>query len=129
MKKLLFVTVIFLTAMQIFSSCSRRAYYQDSYFDMVTAKHRIIAILPAEMIYTGTPPKNLTPENIATMEEQESIMFQQSLLNGILQYGNSRDYVLRINVQDVTTTGKLLQENHISVRDSWHADDAELAKI
>jgi hypothetical protein len=32
-------------------------------------------------------------------------------------------------VQDISTTRKLLQDNNVSVRDSWNYDDRELAKI
>src|SRR5215216_2593313 len=79
-------------------SCSRR-HYASSYFDQQTAHHKVIAILPAEMVFTGVQPKNVTPDNIKRMEEQESRDFQVALYNSILQYANSRRYYMAVNVQ------------------------------
>ena len=111
-----------------FSAC-RHKYYVSSYFEQQTAGHKIIAILPAEMIFTGKQPKDLTPEEIAAIEERESRAFQESLVNGIFKYANSRREYMSINVQDVNTTNNLLQEHNISIRDSWTANDKELAEI
>lgn len=111
------------------SSCSRPRYYASTNFMRITENHKLIAVLPAEIIFTGKQPKNMTPEAIASMEEQESIDFSRSLVNGILRNANSRYYYLFINVQDIYTTKKLLEEHNISVRQSWTYDDKELAKI
>ena len=88
-----------------------------------------MAVLPAEMIFTGTQPKNLTPEDISKIEEMESKSFQQSLYNGILRYANSKKYTTTVNLQDINSTEKLLEKNNISVRDSWKKDDKELAEL
>jgi len=89
----------------------------------------LIAVLPAEMVFTGTLPKNLSPEDIAFIEETESRTFQNSLYNSILRHANGRKYYTSINVQDIGTTIKLLEENKITIRDSWKQDDRQLAKI
>jgi hypothetical protein len=115
-------------AVAFFVSCSRKN-YTSSYFEQQTANHRIIAILPAEMIFTGTRPKGLTDSAIAKIEEQESIMFQNYLVNGILRYANTQRYYTTIAVQDISTTQKLLEDSNISIRDSWRQDDKKLAKI
>ncbi len=109
-------------------SCSRR-YYTNSYFDQQTANHRVIAVLPAQMVFTGVQPKNLTPEAIAQIEEQESRDFQVAMYNSILQYANSRRYFTTVNVQDFATTQRLLSNANISIRDAWTQSDQELAKI
>jgi hypothetical protein len=119
---------LLLTALIIVSSCSHK-YYTSSLFEQQTRNHKVIAVLPAEMVFTGTQPKNLTPENIKQIEEQESKNFQIGLYNSILRYANSRKYVTTVNVQDFSTTQRILQENNISVRDSWYKNDAELAKL
>lgn len=124
----LYVSIILVTAYASFSSCSHK-YYTDSLFEQQTAGHRIVAVLPAEMIFTGNQPKDLTPEEIAKIEEMESKSFQQSLYNGILRYANSRKYFTTVNLQDVNSTEKLLEQNNISVKDSWKKDDKELAQL
>jgi hypothetical protein len=118
----------FAIAFLAFTSCAHK-YYTSSTFEQQTAKHRTIAILPAEMIFTGSQPKTVTPEDIEKIEETESRAFQNSLYNGILRHANSKKYFTTISVQDIGTTQNLLEENHISVRDSWKTDDKKLAGI
>ena len=113
----------------LFTSCAGHKYYTSSSFDQQTAKHKMIAVLPAEMIFTGTQPKNLSPEDIAAIEERESIAFQNSLYNSILRHANTKKYYTSVNVQDIGTTQKMLEENGISIRDSWKEDDKKLTKI
>lgn len=124
-KPLLFVYAL---AALIIISCGHK-YYTASNFSQETRNHRLVAVLPAEMIFTGTRPKNLTDADIAEIEENESRAFQISLYNSILKYANTRKYETTVNFQDVSTTLKLLENNGVSLRDSWHQNDKELAKL
>jgi hypothetical protein len=126
-KNLLYVSFAF-TAIVLASSCSHKN-YTTSYFDQQTANHRIIAVLPAEMIFTGTQPKDVSPEDIAKIEETESRMFQNYLFSAILRYANSNRYYTAVGLQDISTTQKLLEDNNISIRDSWRQDDKKLAQL
>ena len=128
MKQNLPLRITFIFAALAFVACSRKS-YTYSYFDQQTAHHRIIAVLPAEMIFTGTKPKNLDDSTIAKIEETESVMFQNYLFNGILQHANTNRYYTSIAIQDISTTQKLLEDSNISVRDSWRQDDKKLAKL
>jgi hypothetical protein len=109
-------------------SCGRKA-YQANNFEEKTAQHEVIAVLPAQMIFTGTQPKNLTPEDIAKIEIQESKDFQVALYNSILRHANTRKYITTIDFQDVTITLKKLEDAGIDIRKSWTMDDKELASI
>ena len=109
-------------------SCSNK-YYTASNFEEKTEKHKVVAILPAEVTLSGKLPKNLTPEDIAKAEERESIDFQYALMNSILNHANTKKYITTVNFQDINTTQKILEQNNISVRDSWKKNDEELAKI
>src|SRR5262245_12521131 len=124
LRNTLLLVLVFTTLL----SCSRK-YYASSYFDQQTSHHRVIAVLPAEMVFTGVQPKNLSAENIKQIEEQESRDFQVALYNSILQYANSRRYYTTVNVQDFATTQRLLSDSNISIRDAWYKSDLELAKI
>lgn len=128
MKKIVPFLSVVLISMFFIQACSRK-HYAVSYFDQKTASHRLIAILPAEMIFTGVQPKDLSPKDIAKIEENESRMFQNYLFNSILKYANDRRYYTAIGVQDISTTEKLLEDNNISIRDSWKQDDKKLARI
>ena len=99
-------------------SCSHKN-YTATYFEQQTAHHKLIAVLPAEMIFTGSQPKDVKPGDIEQIEEAESRMFQNYLSNAILRYANSTRYYTAVGIQDISTTQKLLEENNISIRNSW----------
>jgi hypothetical protein len=120
------VPVFLLVSFTILGSCAHKYYVAEDFEDL-TMEHKVVAVLPAVMIFTGTQPKNLTEEDIAKIEESESTGFQQSLYNNILEYANNGKYVTTINFQDITTTQNLLEQNHISARDSWKMTDKELS--
>jgi len=109
-------------------SCSNK-YYTANNFEEKTENHKVVAILPAEVTFTGKQPKNLSPDAIAKAEERESIDFQYALMNSILNHANTKKYITTVNFQDINTTQKILEQNNISVRDSWKKDDEELAKL
>src|SRR5215207_96483 len=113
----------------LFISCASSKYYTNTLFEQQTAHHKVVAVLPTEMVFTGKLPKELSPEDLSAIEETESKSFQQSLYNSILRYANNRNYYTRINLQDLSTTQKLLEDAGISIRDSWKQDDKTLAKI
>ncbi|MGZ3853186.1 MAG: hypothetical protein ACXVBX_10385 [Flavisolibacter sp.] len=128
MKKNLLYLSFAATAIIFITSCSHKN-YTTSYFDQQTANHKIIAVLPAEMIFTGSQPKDVSAEEIAKIEETESRMFQNYLFSAILRYANSNKYYTAVGFQDISTTQKLLEENNISVRASWREDDKKLARL
>ena len=127
MKKNLLPGFIAILLLFLFS-CSNK-YYTASNFEEKTEKHKVVAILPAEVTLSGKLPKNLTPEDITKAEERESIDFQYALMNSILNHANTKKYITTVNFQDINTTQKILEQNNISVRDSWKKNDEELAKI
>ncbi len=126
MKKI--VPFLFVAIILVSVSCSRK-YYTSSFFEQQTAGHRIIAVLPSEIVLTGKQPEQLTPEQIAQIEEEESKAFQLALYSNILQHANSRKYYMSVGVQDVHKTMSVLEENGISLRESWKLDDKRLASL
>jgi len=125
-KNLLFYSFIVFTSYLF--SCSNK-YYKAANFEEKTETHKVVAILPAEVALTGKMPKNLSPEAIARSEERESIDFQYALMNSILRHANTNKYITTVNFQDLNTTKKILEQNNISIRESWAKDDNELAKL
>jgi hypothetical protein len=112
----------------VFVSCSHK-YYTSSYFDQQTSHHKIVAVLPAEMIFTGKQPEGLRIEDIEKIEETESVDFQQALYNAILRHANTRKYFTRVNLQDISTTERLLKDHNLSIINTWKMDDKELADL
>ncbi len=121
------ILVILLAAFTILGSCAHK-YYTAADFEEQTLEHKKVAVVPAEMIFTGTQPKNYSAEDIAKMEESESLSFQHSLYNNILRYANTNKYQTTVNFQDIGTTQKLLEQQQISARDSWKLTDKELSE-
>ena len=126
MKKI--IPVFLLIAVIISASCSRK-YYTTSFFDQQTANHKVIAVLPSEIVFTGKQPKDLTAEQIAKTEEEESKAFQLALYSNILRYANTNKTYMFVGVQDITKTMNTLDENSITIRDSWKMDDKKLALL
>ena len=122
------VYMLLLTILLTQGSCRNR-YYASSSFEEKTAKHKVIAVLPAEIVFTGTKPKKLTDEDIIKIEDAESRAFQESLYNNILRYANSRKYETRVDVQHYSTTLNRLAEKQLTARDSWKKNDDELAQL
>jgi len=110
-------------------SCKSHKYYTTNEFDQATANHRLVAVVPAEIVFTGTQPKKLTPEDIVKIEEAESIAFQEALYNNILQHANGRKYFTRVEFQDISTTRKVLTDNNLPNRKAWGLSDKELATL
>jgi hypothetical protein len=119
--------LLFVALSLIIFSCSHKNYV--SYFDQQTANHKLVAVLPAQMIFTGKQPENLTSDDIAKIEQTESKDFQYSLYNSILRYANSGKYFMRINLQDIAMTQKILTDHNLSSRDVWNKDDKELTTL
>jgi hypothetical protein len=109
------------------TSCHR--YYTSSSFEQKTAKHKLIAVLPPQMVLTGNKPKNVTEEEIAKIEETESKLFQRSLYNNILSRANTNKYEMSVALQPYDNTIALLEAKGINLRDAWRKDDKELATI
>ncbi|HET6766693.1 MAG TPA: hypothetical protein VFH08_04825 [Chitinophagaceae bacterium] len=119
----------FIASFVVFLFACSNKYYTAGNFSEKTEDHKVVAILPAEIVFSGKQPKNSSPENIAKAEETESVNFQYALMNSILRHANTRKYITTVNFQDINTTQKILEQNNITVRDSWKKDDTELAKL
>ena len=106
------------------------ANYESPQFVERARHHQIIAVLPFEMVLTGDPPKNLTAQQIAEIEEAESIAFQQALYSRLLHQASvQRKHPITIEIQSVKTTNQLLAAAGIGVRESWGMSAKALAKV
>ena len=110
------------------NSC-RQKFYTATNFDEKTINHKKVAILPAEMIFTGIRPQNMTDTDISKTEELESAVFQQFLYNNILKYSRKGKYYTTVSFQNTTATLQLLDKNNISIRESWKMNAEELKRL
>lgn len=111
----------------LFSSCHN--YYVAHDFNQRTANHRTIAVVPMEMIFTGTTPRKLTAEDILKIEEGESRAFMISMYNEILRSTRGGKKPIRVSVQSVSNTLSILEGSDFSIRDSWKMSSMQLAHL
>jgi len=107
--------ILFLSTILLLSSCKHRKYYSIDNFDDVTKSHKTIAILP--------------PEMVEQIQEIESKAFQVSLHNQLLKSTRRGKDQLRISLQHYKTTMSKLEENNISIADSWNESPQVIAEI
>jgi hypothetical protein len=119
-----FFLVIFIC---VSSSCHH--YYTNTNFENLSASHKTIAVLPANVILTGTKPKKMTDADILKQETAESLGFQQSLYNNILRHANSKKYETNIQVQPLEKTSELLKKENILFSDIASTSDETLCKL
>ncbi len=104
--------------------------YESPQFTERASHHHIIAVLPFEMVFTGDPPANLTPEQIARIEEAESVAFQEAYYHRLLHQASvHKKRPIRIEIQPVETTNRLLAQAGIGVRESWGMSAKSLASV
>jgi hypothetical protein len=112
----------------LFVSCGPKI-YKSSEFDTAFAKHKIVAILPAEVTTQLRPneAKKVTPEQIQQMTEKTGYDIQDKMYSWLLR--RSEKYHYTVKFQDVTRTNALLKSAGIGYADLQTKDRAELAKI
>jgi hypothetical protein len=104
--------------------------YQSPQFAERAQRHQVIAVLPFEMVLAGDPPKNLTPRQIAQIEEAESLAFQEAYYYRLLNQASAhRKHPIRIDIQPVETTNRLLADAGIGVRESWGMSAKAIAQV
>ena len=119
--------ILFLSLLFLMTSCKQ--YYTTSNFEDLTSNHKTVAILPFEILTTGHVPRDLTPEIIEQIEENESKAFQVSFFNRLLRSTRRGKKPLRITLQHYSKTIEMLATNEIDIRASWDKDPEKLAKL
>ncbi|MEP6646903.1 MAG: hypothetical protein ABJC12_07430 [Saprospiraceae bacterium] len=109
------------------TSC--KSYYIASDFKERAGDDKIFAVLPFEMVFTGTKPEKMTDEDVLRIEEEESKAFMVSFYNAVLRSSKGRGRPIRINVQHFDKTMSVLESNGIDIRSSWKEDPGKLANI
>jgi hypothetical protein len=125
MKKNLFLKIS-LAALLV--SCGPQI-YKSSEFDQAFARHKIVAILPADVSLQVRPneAKKLTAEQIQDMAEKTGYDIQDKMYSWLLRRSDKYHYT--VTFQDVTRTNALLRAAGINYRDLPTKDRAEIARI
>ncbi|MFC1784476.1 hypothetical protein ACFL0J_02445 [Candidatus Neomarinimicrobiota bacterium] len=124
MNKLIKYSFIFFL---LLASCT--PFFISHDFEIQTAYHRNIAILPFEMHYTGIIPDELDELAISEIEEAESKAFMISYYNEVLRSTRGGKKSIRVNIQHYKDTFQALVENDVSIIESWDMKAQELASL
>ncbi|NIM16853.1 MAG: hypothetical protein GTO45_33120 [Candidatus Aminicenantes bacterium] len=108
--------------------CGAKRFVTPAFYEK-TAGHRIIAIAPYEMIFTGKKPKKLTVQDIREIEEIESLAFQESLYHCLMRQATRNRRPIRVEIMPIKKTNRILEKHGIDIRDSWDMTPEELARI
>jgi hypothetical protein len=111
------------------TACST-ANYQSPQFAERAQRHQIIAVLPFEMVLEGEMPRGLTIAQIARIEEDESIAFQTAYYHCLLNQASAhRKHPIRVQIQSIEETNRLLKAEGIEIRESWGMSAKSLARV
>ena len=111
-------------------SCTTPYHIQN--FDEITNSHKVVAVLPFDMIYTGMIPEELTEEDLNEIEAAESQAFQISFYNEVLGSTKNGRRNLSVNLQPINKTNRILKENELSgieVHSLPYEDIAEMLDV
>jgi hypothetical protein len=103
--------------------------YTAANFSTALAKHRTVAILPAEVTMQLRPnqTKNLTQQQLDDMAMKTGYDIQEKMYGWFLRKGNKYHYT--VNFQDVSRTNARLKEAGINYGDLKSTDRTKLAKV
>lgn len=103
--------------------------YKSANFGNALAKHKTVAILPAEVTIQLRPnqSKSMTAEQIEEMHMKTAYDIQEKMQGWFLRRGEKFNYTVAF--QDVIKTNSLLKDAGISYADLRTTDRAKLAKL
>lgn len=124
MRKLIYVAALCVFAV----SCGPKI-YTASNFSNALAKHKTVAILPAEVNIRLRPneAKKMTPEQMETLSSKTAYDIQEKMYGWFLRRGDKFKYT--VTFQDVTKTNAKLKEAGIAYSDLQTSDRSKLATI
>ena len=117
-----------LSLLLLFASCGPKIYKSPD-FDAAFAKHKIVAILPADVTTQLRPneAKKLTAEQIADLSRKTGYDIQDKMYGWFLRKSEKFHYT--VTFQDVNRTNALLKDAGISYDDLALKDRGQVAKI
>lgn len=103
--------------------------YKSADFDTAFARHKTVAILPAEVTTQLRPneAKKVTAEQIQQMTEKTGYDIQDKMYSWLLRRSSKFHYT--VTFQDVSRTNALLKQAGINYGDLSTKDRVELAKL
>lgn len=125
MKKI-FIPIVSL--LLLISACGPKI-YKSAEFDDVTAKHKLVAILPAEVSISLRPnaAKKMTAEDIEKNRQSTGYAIQDKMYSWFLRRSDKFKYTVKF--QDVSKTNSILKDAGISYADLRDKSKESIAKL
>lgn len=122
------ITTISLCFVLLLSACGPKI-YKSGEFDNALARHKTVAIIPADVVTRLRPneSKKITPEQLAEMNEKTGYAIQDKMYSWFLRRSDKFSYT--VTFQDVTRTNALLKQAGITYEDLSSKDRTDLAKL
>lgn len=122
------VITLSLLAGFVFGSCGPKI-YKSSEFDSALAKHKTVAILPADVTTKLRPneAKKITAEQLADINQRAGYDIQDKMYSWFLR--RAEKYAYTVTFQDVTRTNALLKQAGITYETLASKDRTELAQL
>ncbi len=120
------LTCLFLSL--ILFSC--KSAYVHKNFSEKTSNHSKIAVLPFIVVTTGNLPIHISQDRIKQIQEEESILFQTSLINQLLKKDAQRkNKNIGVEILSKEATNSILRNHGISISEIANTNPSKLAEI
>ena len=119
---------IFTFVLLVFASCSRNKNLTADY-DKFANRHSLIAVLPYDIQITGRKVAEMEQEEIDHLKTVESKLFQQSLYSEVLKRTGNGKKDIKISVQSINKTNRLLKDAGIALVEIGEYSPKELGDI
>lgn len=129
MKNLLLSLSLFLAVIGMATSCNTyKRHVTGAYYQKARSNTKL-AIVPVSFRLNGPIVNRYNEEKLNEIQEMEGYRFQSQLANHIVQKMGKRKRRVRVNLQDINTTNKLLKESGYTLEESFKLKAKELGEI
>ncbi len=119
---------IFTFIILVFASCSRNKHLTADY-ERFAQRHSQIAVLPYDIQMMGRKVAEMEQEEIDYLRSIESKLFQQSLYSEVLKRTGNQKGDIKISIQDINKTNRLLKDAGVAMIDIGEYSPKELGEI
>jgi hypothetical protein len=111
----------------LFYGCGR--HFTTPVFSIKAKDHKMVAVIPFQMIYTGRVHEKLSHAEIEKITENEAIAFQQALYNRLLTQSGMKKKDIKIEFQTPERTNKILLDSGITPIYAYKETAERLAQV
>ena len=120
-------SLLFLITVLVVSSCAKVFVHHS--FNQLTRSHKLVAVVPFVMVYTGRMDKDMTQSQIEKMMELESVSFQRAYYNELVGRSGPGKKDIKIDFQSIDKTNKILKDSGYVLHKISEVSEEELARV